>query len=119
MWLSRWHPTAKKHIKDVSTPTYNQCSVCYKLEGLGKSDDFVTYVSTKYNLRYGDMRNKPYPIGALRRVSRKNLSQGKKASINVALMKAIPDEKLVFKPFLFYFLQSVLWYNRVPKRFGR
>ena len=33
---------------------------------------------------------------------------GKKGAINVALMKANPDEKLVFKPFLFYFLQSAM-----------
>ena len=87
----------------VSTPTYNHVRLLQIRDF--KSDDFVTFVSTKYNLRYVEECD---ILLARYGASVGKVFTGKKGAINVALMKANPDEKLVFKPFLFYFLQSAM-----------
>ena len=68
-----------------------------------ETEDHVTYVSTKYNLRYVEADD---ILIARYGASVGKIFRGKKGAINVALMKTFPNEKLVFKPFLFYFLQT-------------
>jgi restriction endonuclease S subunit len=68
-----------------------------------KSDNYVVYINEKSTKKFCDAddvmigRYGPPVFQILR---------GLKGAYNVALMKAVPDEKVVSKDFLFYFLQN-------------
>ncbi|MDE0187278.1 MAG: restriction endonuclease subunit S [Candidatus Poribacteria bacterium] len=87
----------------VSSPTHNYTRLLQIRDF--ESDDYVTYVSTKYNLRHvGESDVLIARYGA----SVGKVFRGKEGAINVALMKTIPNEKLIRRSFLFYFLQSTM-----------
>jgi type I restriction enzyme S subunit len=67
-----------------------------------ESDQFPTYVSTKFNLHRVDVDD---VLLARYGASVGRILRGKSGAINVALMKATPSE-LLRKSFLYYFLQT-------------
>jgi type I restriction enzyme S subunit len=68
-----------------------------------ETDEYQTFVSRENNLRYvssDDVLLARYGASVGR------ILRGKSGAINVALMKTIPDEGVISKSFLYYFLQT-------------
>src|SRR4051812_40121820 len=68
-----------------------------------ESDSHATFVSQKYNLRYVEESD---VLLARYGASVGKILTGKAGAINVALMKAMPDESVLSKPYLFFFLHT-------------
>jgi len=81
-----------------------------------ETDQHQTYVSREHNLRFVDADD---VLLARYGASVGKILRGKSGAINVALMRAMPDESVLSKSFLYYFLHTLRVRNYLVGLGGR